>query len=59
MDKVTLDILEVWKKKQKQDYLKFGINTLKPNQLLTNLFSVMSIMNISNPQMDGASTEKI
>lgn len=34
MDKVTLDILEVWKKKQKQDYLKFGINTLKPNQLV-------------------------
>lgn len=34
MDKVTLDILEVWKKKQKQDYLKLGINTLKTNQLV-------------------------
>lgn len=34
MDKITLDILEEWNKLQKQDYLKLGINTLKPNQLV-------------------------
>lgn len=34
MDKVTMDILDVWKRQQKQDYLKLGINTLKPNQLV-------------------------
>lgn len=34
IDKVTLDILEVWKKRQKQEYLKLGINTLNPNQLI-------------------------
>lgn len=27
-------ILEVWKKKQKQDYFKLGNNTLQPNQLI-------------------------
>lgn len=34
MDKITLDILEEWNKLQKQDYLKLGINTLKPDQLV-------------------------
>lgn len=34
MDKVTMDILEDWKKRQKQDYLKLGINTLQPKQLV-------------------------
>ena len=34
MDKVTMVILESWKKQQAQDYLKLGINTLKPNQLV-------------------------
>lgn len=34
MDKVTMAILEGWKKQQTQDYLKLGINTLKPNQLV-------------------------
>lgn len=34
MDKVTMAILEGWKKQQTNDYLKLGINTLKPNQLV-------------------------
>lgn len=34
LDNKTMDILKEWKMRQKQDYLKLGINTLKPNQLL-------------------------
>ncbi len=34
MDKITMDILEEWNKIQKQDYLKLGINTLQPKQLV-------------------------
>lgn len=34
MDKITMNILEEWNKIQKQDYLKLGINTLKPKQLV-------------------------
>ncbi|QNK88916.1 site-specific integrase [Sporosarcina sp. resist] len=34
MDDKTLAILNVWKKKQKQDYLKLGFNTLQPKQLI-------------------------
>ncbi|MFJ7952192.1 tyrosine-type recombinase/integrase [Lysinibacillus sp. NPDC096418] len=34
MDKITMGILNEWKKKQKQDYLILGYNTLKPNQLV-------------------------
>lgn len=34
MDEKTMLILEVWKKKQKQDYFKLGYNTLQPNQLI-------------------------
>lgn len=34
MDDVTLSTLEEWKKKQKQDYLILGHNTLQPKQLV-------------------------
>ncbi|MFJ7935537.1 tyrosine-type recombinase/integrase [Sporosarcina sp. NPDC096371] len=34
MDDNTMAILKVWKKKQKQDYLVLGFNTLQPKQLI-------------------------
>jgi len=34
MDENTMAILKVWKKKQKQDYLVLGFNTLQPKQLV-------------------------
>jgi len=34
MDENTMGILQEWKKKQKQDYLILGYNTLKPKQLV-------------------------
>lgn len=34
MDKKSMDILNEWNKKQKQDYLTLGYNTLKPKQLV-------------------------
>ncbi|WP_318616759.1 site-specific integrase [Sporosarcina sp. YIM B06819] len=34
MDGRTMDILKVWKKKQKQDYLILGFNTSQPKQLV-------------------------
>lgn len=34
MDDNTMAILKEWKKKQKQDYLKLGFNTLQPKQLV-------------------------
>jgi len=34
LDQKTLDILSEWKKKQKQEYLALGYNTLQPNQLI-------------------------
>lgn len=36
MDKKTMDILNEWKKKQKQDCLVLGYNTLQPKQLVFN-----------------------
>lgn len=34
MDDKTMAVLKVWKKKQKQDYLILGFNTLQPKQLV-------------------------
>ena len=34
MDPQTMGVLKEWKKKQKQDYLKLGYNTMRPNQLV-------------------------
>lgn len=34
MDDKTMAVLKEWKKKQKQDYLKLGFNTLQPKQLV-------------------------
>jgi integrase len=34
MDDKTMAVLKEWKKKQKQDYLKLGFNTLQPEQLV-------------------------
>ncbi|MFJ7649241.1 site-specific integrase [Lysinibacillus sp. NPDC097279] len=34
MDENSMSILQEWKKKQKQDYLILGYNTLKPKQLV-------------------------
>lgn len=34
MDDKTMDILNNWKKKQRQDYLVLGFNTMQPNQLV-------------------------
>ena len=34
MDEKTMAILKEWKKKQKQDYLVMGFNTMQPKQLL-------------------------
>ncbi|WP_409366805.1 site-specific integrase [Lysinibacillus sp. 38-6] len=34
MDRATMDILQEWKKQQKQDYLILGFNTLQPKQLV-------------------------
>lgn len=34
MDDKTMAILKEWKKKQKQDYLKLGFNSMKPKQLV-------------------------
>src|SRR5699024_9719882 len=34
MDQETLNILKVWRSKQKQKYLELGINTTEPNQLV-------------------------
>lgn len=34
MDDNTMAILKVWKKRQKQDYLVLGFNTLQPKQLI-------------------------
>lgn len=34
MDPNTMDILKTWKKKQKQDYMALGFNTLNPKQLV-------------------------
>lgn len=34
MDDKTMAVLKEWKKKQKQDYLKLGFNTMKPKQLV-------------------------
>lgn len=34
MDDKTVAILKVWKKKQRQDYLMLGFNTLQPKQLI-------------------------
>lgn len=49
MDDVTLSILEDWKKKQKQDYLILGHNTLQPKQLVfsneKNMFLQPMIIN--------------
>lgn len=36
MDALTMSILEHWRTKQKQDYLKLGYNTLQPKQLVFN-----------------------
>ena len=36
MDEKTIDILDEWKKQQKQEYIKLGYNTLQPNQLIFN-----------------------
>ena len=36
MDEKTIDILDEWRKRQKQDYFKLGYNTLQPNQLIFN-----------------------
>lgn len=34
MDNTTMEVLKEWKKKQRQDYLKLGYNTLKSKQLV-------------------------
>lgn len=34
MDEKTMNILRMWKKKQKEDYFKLGFNTSKPSQLV-------------------------
>lgn len=34
MDERTMEILKDWRKKQKQDYLILGFNTMKPDQLV-------------------------
>lgn len=34
IDKITMDILQEWKKQQKQDLLVLGYNTLQPKQLV-------------------------
>lgn len=34
MDSTTMDILKEWKKKQRQDYLVLGYNTMQPKQLV-------------------------
>lgn len=34
MDDKTMTVLKVWKKKQKQDYLVLGFNTMQPKQLV-------------------------
>jgi len=34
LDKVTMDILKVWQKQQKEDFLVLGYNTLQPKQLV-------------------------
>ncbi|MCZ8540276.1 tyrosine-type recombinase/integrase [Psychrobacillus psychrodurans] len=34
MDDKTIAVLKEWKKKQQQDYLKLGFNTIKPKQLV-------------------------
>ena len=34
MDDKTMAVLKEWKKKQKQDYLVLGFNTMQPNQLV-------------------------
>ncbi|WP_144513061.1 site-specific integrase [Bacillus sp. FJAT-22090] len=34
MDDKTMAVLKEWKKKQKQDYLQLGLNTMKPKQLV-------------------------
>lgn len=34
MDDKTMNVLKEWKKKQKQDYLKLGFNSMKPKQLV-------------------------
>lgn len=50
MDEKTMSILKVWKKKQREDYLTLGYNTLSPNQLL---FS-----NINNELLQPTKTRK-
>lgn len=34
MDEKTMNVLRMWKKKQKEDYFKLGFNTSKPSQLV-------------------------
>lgn len=38
LDDITLNILKEWRKKQRLDYLKLGINTNKPGQLLFSTY---------------------
>ena len=34
MDDITMSVMKEWKKKQKQDYLALGFNTMQPKQLI-------------------------
>lgn len=50
LDQKTMDILREWKSKQREQYLKLGYNTLKPNQIIFN--------NSSNEYLQPTKTRK-
>lgn len=49
IDKITLKILDEWKKEQAVEMLKYGFNTIKPNQLIFSKYSTNEPLNLSAP----------
>lgn len=49
LDEVTLNVLRDWKKEQAVIMLKYGFNTLKPNQLLFSNYKTNKPLSLSAP----------